>query len=289
MALTVHPLHPLFAAELRGVDLTRAIDDATFEQIRRASESYGVIVFRGQTLSNEQQIAFAGRFGPIEPSVMSYRKDNKHRIPQMEIADVSNLDEHGRPRQANDRMRLLFLGNQLWHSDSSFRAVPGALSMLFSHAVPPSRGETEFTDMRAAYDALDPDMKARIADVEAEHSLMHSRALLGYTDFSDEERAAMPPVRHTLVRTLPWSGRKCLYVGAHAGRVVDWPVSDGMMLLRELMEHATQRQFVFQHQWRVGDLVVWDNRCTMHRGRPYDEAYPRDLRRVTTSDVGGNQ
>lgn len=285
MSLTITPVHPLFAAEIGGVDLSGTLDAATQSSIERAIETYGVVVFRDQSLTNNQQLAFAERFGPIEASVTSYRKDNKVRLDKPGLVDVSNLDENNAPRKADDRLRLMFLGNQLWHTDSSFRAIPGALSMLYAHVVPPRGGDTEFCDMRAAYDALDDDMKAQLEDLEIEHSLMHSRALLGYTDFSAEERAALPPVRHAAVRGLPWSGRKALYLGSHAGEAVGMPLSDGKMLLRELMEHATQRQFVHAHHWRVGDLVIWDNRCTLHRGRPYDEAHPRDLRRVTTSDV----
>lgn len=285
MSLTVTLVHPLFAAEIGGVDLSGDIDDVTLKGIQRAIETYAVLIFRGQSLTNEQQLAFAGRFGPIEPSVTTYRKDNKHRLDKPGLVDVSNLDETGKPRRADDRLRLMFLGNQLWHTDSSFRKIPGALSMLYAHTVPPRGGDTEFCDMRAAYDALDAEIKARIDKLQVEHSLMHSRALLGYTDFSAEERAALPPVVHPAVRTLPWSGRNALYLGSHAGEVIDWPMSDGKMLLRDLMEHATQRQFVHAHHWRVGDLVIWDNRCTMHRGRSYDESYARDLRRVTTSDM----
>ena len=285
MTLTITPMHPLFAAEIQGVDLAQDDIGSAFPAIQRAIEAYAVIIFRGQSLTNAAQVAFAGRFGPIEPTVTSFRNDNKHRIAQKEIVDVSNLDENGRPREANDRLRLMFLGNRLWHTDSSFRAIPGALSMLYAHVVPPAGGDTEFADMRAAYDALEPGLRAQVDGLQAEHALMHSRALLGYTDFSAEERATMPPVLHPMVRTLPWSGRKSLYVGSHAGRVVGQPVGDGMMLLRDLMEHATQRQFVYAHRWAPGDLVIWDNRCTMHRGRAYDEAYARDLRRVTTSDI----
>jgi len=164
--------------------------------------------------------------------------------------------------------------------------VPGALSMLFAHVVPPIGGETEFADLRAAYDALTPAMQARIEDLVVEHSIFHSRGQLGHTDYTDAERAALPPARHRLVRVHPGSGRKTLYLGSHASHVVGWPMPDGRLLLRDLTEHATQREFVHRHTWRVGDLVIWDNRCTLHRGRPYDDAvHPRDLRRVTTKDV----
>ncbi len=221
-------------------------------------------------------------FGGIEPP-------RNHRVQQRlkhaEIADISNLTAQNQLRARDDHRRLDALANQLWHSDASFRAVPGALSMLFAHIVPPAGGETEFADLRAAYDALPASMKARIEDLVVEHSIFHSRGQLGHTDYTDAERAALPSVRHRLVRVHPGSKRKTLYMGSHASHVVGWPMPEGRLLLRDLMEHATQREFVHRHSWRVGDLVVWDNRCTLHRGRPYDDAtYARDLRRVTTKD-----
>jgi len=173
----------------------------------------------------------------------------------------------------------------LWHSDASFRQASGALSMLFAHVVPPVGGETEFADLRAAYDLLSPAMQAKIEGLVCEHSIFHSRSQLGHTDYTEAERAALPPAHHRLVRAHPGSKRKTLYMGAHASHIVGWPVPDGRLLLRELMEHATQREFVYRRSWRVGDLVIWDNRCTLHRGRPYDDSkHPRDLRRVTTRD-----
>jgi alpha-ketoglutarate-dependent 2,4-dichlorophenoxyacetate dioxygenase len=202
------------------------------------------------------------------------------------MADVSNLDVEGRTRGRDDRQRMFSLGNQLWHTDSSFREVPGALSILHLHGAPPSwGGETEFTDMRVAYDALPARRKARLDGLVAEHSLMHSRSLLGFADFSAEERAAMPPVRQPVVRRHEGSGRKTLYLASHASHIIGMPVPDGRMLLRDLIEFATQREFVHTHSWAEGDLVMWDNRCTLHRGRAYDEMEKRDLRRVTTSDA----
>jgi alpha-ketoglutarate-dependent 2,4-dichlorophenoxyacetate dioxygenase len=183
------------------------------------------------------------------------------------------------------RRRLDWLANRLWHTDASFRAVPGALSMLYAHVVPAEGGDTEFADLRAAWDALPEAMQEMIEPLVAEHSIFHSRALIGFTDFTDEERAAMPPVPQRLVRRHPGSGRKMLYLASHASHIIGWPVPDGMLLLRELIEHATQPEFVYRHAWRQGDLVIWDNRCTMHRGRAYDETQPRDLRRITTQDT----
>lgn len=286
MALQIRPLHPLFAAEIAGVDLAAELDDATIGAISDAAARYAVLVFRGQRLTNDGQVAFARRFGEPEISTAVHRAGQKLRL-RPEMADVSNLDPDGKARGRDDRQRMFALGNQLWHTDSSFRRVPGALSMLHAHgAPPPEGGETEFTDLRAAWDELPEAMKRKVEGLVAEHSLMHSRATLGFTDFSPEEHAALPPVRQPVVRLHAGSGRKTLYLASHASHIIGWPVPDGRMLLRELIEFATQARFVHRHLWRLGDLVIWDNRCTMHRGRPYDDTLPRDLRRVTTSDAG---
>jgi len=206
-------------------------------------------------------------------------------LKHAELADISNLDAKNQLRTRDDHRRLDALGNQLWHSDASFRQASGALSMLFAHVVPPAGGETEFADLRAAYDRLSRAMQAKIEGLVCKHSIFHSRGQLGHTDYTEAERAALPPAQHRLVRAHPGSKRKTLYMGSHASHVVGWPLPDGRLLLRDLMEHATQREFIYRHSWRVGDLVIWDNRCTLHRGRPYDDAkHPRDLRRVTTRD-----
>lgn len=284
MTISVARLHETFAAQVSGIDLAHP-DECALGQLAKAIDEYGVVVVRDQTLTNEDQVALGSRFGPLEPSVTRYRADNRQRIERREIVDVSNLDENDRPRAIDDRLRMLLLGNRLWHTDSSFRATPGALSMLYARVIPPAGGETEFADTRAAYDTLPSCLKTRVDGSVAEHALMYSREQLGFNDFSQEERAALPPVRHALVRTSPAHGRRALYMGSHASHIVDLPVPEGRMILRDLLEHATQRERVYAHEWRVGDLVIWDNRCTMHRGKPYDETFPRDLRRVTTSDV----
>jgi alpha-ketoglutarate-dependent 2,4-dichlorophenoxyacetate dioxygenase len=283
MTIAVRQLHPLFVGEVSGVDLAAPLPDPTIDAIRAAIDRYAVLVFHDQRLDDDAQLAFARRFGEIEPP-QTHR--GPRRLKHAEFADISNLDPENRLRAPDDRRRMNALGNRLWHTDASFRRVPGALSMLYAHVVPPEGGETEFADLRAAYDALPAAMKARLEDLVAEHSIFHSRAQIGFTDFSPEERAAMPPVPQRLVRVHPGSKRKTLYLASHASHVIGWPVPDGRLLLRDLIEFATQREFVHRHAWRVGDLVVWDNRCTMHRGRPYeDDRYPRDLRRVTTQDT----
>jgi alpha-ketoglutarate-dependent 2,4-dichlorophenoxyacetate dioxygenase len=285
MTVRVEQVHPLFVAEARGVDVSRPLDAATAAALQDAIDRYAVLVIRGQMLVDDQQIRFAQHFGEPERYVLSYRKNIKLRLEKPEMVDVSNLDAAtAKPLQGDARHRMVNLGNRLWHTDSSFRLPCGGLSMLYAHAVPPAGGETEFADLRAAYEALPAATKERIDGLEAEHSLMHSRALLGFTDFAPEEHAALPPVRQPLVRVHPRTGRKALYLAAHASRIIDMPVAEGRLLLMELTEHATQRQFVYRHVWRVGDLVIWDNRCTMHRGMPFDEGFARDLRRVTTKD-----
>ena len=285
MSVRVDQVHPLFVGEASGVDISRPLDAATAAALQAAIDRYAVLVIRGQALDDHGQIRFARHFGEPERYVLSYRKNVKLRLEKPEMVDVSNLDAaSARPLSGEARHRMVNLGNRLWHTDSSFRLPCGALSMLYAHAVPPSGGETEFADMRAAYEALPEPMQDRIDGLEAEHSLMHSRALLGFTDFAPEEHAALPPVRQPVVRTHPRTGRKAFYLAAHASCIAGMPVAEGRLLMLELMEHATQRAFVHRHGWRVGDLVIWDNRCTMHRGMPFDESFARDLRRVTTKD-----
>ena len=278
----VRQLHPQFVGEVSGVDLASKLAPETVRELNDAINRYAVLVFHDQKLDDDTLLGLGQLFGDVEPP-------RNHRVVQRlkhaALADISNLDASNKLRARDDHRRLDALANQLWHSDASFREVPGALSMLFAHVVPPIGGETEFADLRAAYDALPAETKARIDSLIAEHSIFHSRGLLGHTDYTDAERAALPTVRHKLVRTHPGSKRKTLYMGSHASHILGWPMPDGRLLLRDLMEHATQREFVHRHHWRVGDLVIWDNRCTLHRGRPYDDAkHPRDLRRVTTKD-----
>jgi alpha-ketoglutarate-dependent 2,4-dichlorophenoxyacetate dioxygenase len=286
MSLDIKQLHPLFVGEVSGVELSVPLPAATSAALDAAIDRYAVLVFHGQRLDDDAQLAFARRFGPIEPP-QAY--SGARRLKHAEFADVSNLDADGRPRRPDDRRRMNALGNRLWHTDASFRRVPGALSMLYAHEIPaPSPkgdGETEFADLRAAYDALSEAMKDQIGPLAAEHSIFHSRATIGFTDFTEDERAAMPPAPQRLVRVHPGSGRKTLYLASHASHITGWPVPEGMLLLRDLIEHATQLEFVYTHRWRKGDLVIWDNRCTMHRGRPFDETQRRDLRRVTTQDT----
>lgn len=283
MPIAIRQLHPLFAAEVSGVKLSPELDDSVIAALDDAINTYSVLVFHDQQLDDDALLAFGRRFGTIA-APRNHRAER--RLPRGEIADISNLDTKGDVRGRDDHRRLDSLANMLWHSDASFRPVSGALSMLYAHVVPPKGGNTEFADLRAAYDTLDDETRARIDGLVCHHSVFHSRGLLGHAEYTEAERASLPTVRHPLVRTHPGSGRKTLYMGAHAESIDGWPVPEGRLLIRDLMDHATQRQFVFAHEWRVGDLVIWDNRCTLHRGRPYDDAtHKRDLRRVTTQDM----
>ena len=284
--VSVKQLHPLFVGEISGIDVSLPLSPPDHKAIVDAIDRYAVVVFHGQKLDDATQIAFASQFGPVEASAAKLRqRDIKHRLPSNEIADISNLDSEGKVLQPEARRRLDWLGNRLWHTDASFRRVPGALSLLYAHIVPPEGGETEFADMRAAYDALPDRTKKELVGLVAEHSIWRSREQLGVVKYSEEELASLPPVPQRVVRTHPGSGRKTLYVASHASHILGRPVADGRLLLLDLIEHATQPRFVHSHTWKQGDLVIWDNRCTMHRARPFDTTQVRDLRRVTTRDV----
>ena len=284
MTITVNPLSPAFVAEIGNVDLRKPVDPQTLGEIVAALDTYGVVVFHDQRLTDDQQIAFSALFGPLETSRQTLRPDFKPRL-NTHISDVSNLDHQNKLLDRENRRWMQGLANRLWHTDSSFKRLQAKYSLLSAHVVPPKGGETEFADMRAAYDALPDDMKRRIEGLVVEHSIYNSRAALGFTDFVEEERKGLPPVPHALVWTHPGSKRKTLYLASHAGRIFGMPVPEGRMLLHDLIEHATQRRFVHTHHWKVGDLVIWDDRCTMHRARDFDMTTPRDMRRTTVSDV----
>lgn len=288
MAITVCPVTPTFAAEIGDVDLSRPLDAADLLQIKEAFATYAVLVFSDQQLAQDQHLDFAKNFGPLETTIALYRKDMALRV-RSEFADVSNLDPEGKVWGKESRQRMFQLGNRLWHTDSSFKRLPARASLLYSRSIAPIGGHTEFADERAAYDALPEDMKRRLAGLVAEHSIFNSRARLGFTNFSDEERQEMPPVAQVLVRTIPESRRKSLYVASHAGRILGMPEEEGRALIDELIAHATQRQFVYTHRWRVNDLVMWDNRCTMHRGTEFDDLrWKRDVQRATVADVANS-
>jgi alpha-ketoglutarate-dependent 2,4-dichlorophenoxyacetate dioxygenase len=283
MGASVWPVTEQFVAEIGDVDLTR-LSEADFRVIENAFNRYAVLVFPDQALAQDQHVAFARRFGPIDKSMVVQVEGAQARVP-IEIADVSNLDARGEIMALDNRLRLFQLGNQLWHTDSAFKQVPAKASLLYQRSIAQTGGQTEFADMRAAWDALPQATQRRIDGLIAEHAIAYSRAKLGFP-MTESEQRALPPVKQVLVRRHPGSGRKCLYLAAHAGRILGMPDAEGQALLAELTEFATQRRFVHSHRWRVNDLVMWDNRCTMHRGRPFDDQrWKRDAQRATVEDV----
>jgi len=283
--MTLYPVTEDFAAEIGDIDLSQPLSSAQHAEVEAAFNRYAVLIFPDQKLTIEQHLDFARTFGPLETTIHALRSDAQLRL-RPEIADVSNLSVGDSIWAENSRKRMFEMANRIWHTDSSFKRVPAKASLLYARSTPPVGGQTEYADMRAAYDALPADMKQRLRGLVAEHAIMYSRNRLGFTDFSDEENRELPPVPQVLVRRHPGSGRMGLYLASHAGRIFGMDQTEAEALLRQLMDHATQRRFVYTHRWRVRDLVMWDNRCTMHRGRPYDDLrWPRDMQRATVSDV----
>lgn len=282
MPVAIQPLHPVFAEEVSGVDCTRPLPADAVTAIEAGMDQYAVLVFRDQMLTDEQQIAFTRHFGELEKynTPGHIRKQQASRLGPG-IADFSNLDKSGRIMSEQDRVWFFKLGDRLWHSDSSFRPVPAKYSLLSGRVIPSWGANTEFADMRAAYDALDERCRQEVEDLVCEHSLMFSREAIGFTDLTPEERTAFRPVRQRLVRTHPVTGRKSLFLSSHAGTILGWTVPEARMFLRDLTEFATKDRFVYAHEWRVGDLVIWDNRTTMHRARRFDRNEVRDVRRTT--------
>jgi len=288
MTITVFPVTPGFVAEIGDIDLSTPLAPTELLAIEQAFTTHAVLIFPDQRLSQDQHLDFARNFGPLETTIALFRKDTKLRV-RKEFADVSNLDADNKVWGENSRRRLFELGNRLWHTDSSFKRLPARASLLYARSIPPVGGHTEFADERAAYDALPEDMKRRLQGLVAEHSIFNSRGRLGFTEFNDDEREAMPPVPQALVRVIPESGRRSLYLASHAGRIFGMPEPEGRALIDELLAHATQRQFVYTHRWRVNDLVIWDDRCTMHRGTGFDDLrWQRDMQRATVSDIANS-
>jgi alpha-ketoglutarate-dependent 2,4-dichlorophenoxyacetate dioxygenase len=279
--MKIRQIHPVFVGEVSDIDITRPLSPDDVAAIDAGMNEHAVLVFHDQQLTDEQQMAFTVNFGALENARGGNITKEEDRRLQVGMNDVSNLDRQGQPLDRESRQRWFNLGNMLWHSDSSFRAIPAKWSLLSARVVNPVGGNTEYADMRAAYDALDAATKALIEDLVCEHSLMYSRGSLGMLEYSEEERAMFRPVRQRLVRTHPATGRKSLYLASHAGAIVGMPMAEARILLRDLTEHATQPQFVYVHRWRPWDFVMWDNRRTMHRVRRYDDKQPRDMRRTT--------
>jgi alpha-ketoglutarate-dependent 2,4-dichlorophenoxyacetate dioxygenase len=285
VGIQVSPVTPTFVAEIGDVDLSRPLAAADEAAIKAAFWNYAVLIFPEQDLSPQQHIDFAKRFGPVETDRVLDAKVTPQRLEDA-FADISNLTPEGKIWKEDSRQRAYKAGNKLWHTDSSFRYRPGLASMLYSRTVAPLGGHTEFADQRAAYDALPEAMKGRLEGLVAEHSIAESRRKSGFTEFNADESRRLPPVPQVLVRTIPQSGRKSLYLASHIGRIFEMPEAEGRALVAELIAHTTQRQFVYTHRWRPRDLVMWDNRCTMHRGRDYDDLrWVRDMRRTTVSDI----
>ncbi len=286
MPVSIRPINPRradFVAEATGIDIAAGVSKADAAEIEAAMDRYAVLVLPGQEITDEQQYAFSRNFGPMETATGDFQPVETRRL-SMDINDISNLDPKGEVLARDDRRRLFGLGNMLWHTDSSFKPTPAKYSLLSGRVIPEEGGNTEFADMRAAWDDLDPKLQAECMGLVAEHSQLYSRGSLGIVDFTDAERASFAPVPQRLVRRHAGSGRLCLYLASHAGTIRGWPVPEARLFLKDLTEHATQREYVYSHRWRPYDLVIWDNRAVMHRARRYDHTKPRDLHRTTVAD-----
>jgi alpha-ketoglutarate-dependent 2,4-dichlorophenoxyacetate dioxygenase len=282
MTVVISPMPNTFAGEASAIDCAKPLDERDINAIHEGMAKHAVLVFHDQPLTDEEQLAFTKRFGDIEryETPGHIRKRGEERLGSG-VADFSNLTRNGSLMTPDDRIWLFKLGDRLWHSDSSFRPITAGYSLLSGRAIPARGGETEFADMRAAYDALEDETKAEIEDLICEHSLIYSREAIGFFDLTPEERNHFQPVRHRLVRVDARTGRKSLFLSAHAGAIVGWTIPEARMFLRDLTEHATQPQFVYRHRWRTRDLVMWDNRTTMHRARRFHPGEVRDVRRTT--------
>ncbi len=283
MSISIKELTPGFVGEVSGIDITQPLSPEQAATLEAGMDRYAVLVYHDQPFTDEQQKAFSRNFGELENTAGGNVTKAAERRLDYQMADVSNLGPDHKPLARDDRRRLFNLGNQLWHSDSSFRAIPAKFSLLSGRIVVDSGGNTEFADMRAAYDALDDKTKAEIEDLVCEHSLIYSRGSLGFTELTDEEKQMFKPVRQRLVRTHPVTGRKSLYLSSHSGTIVGWPMPEARAFLRDLTEHAVQPRFTYSHKWKQYDLVMWDNRTTMHRVRRFDETKVRDMRRTTVA------
>src|SRR5689334_6798765 len=289
MSLTIEPIDPVnrpfFAGAVSGCDVTRSLSHEDIISLHAGMDRFGVLVFRDQRIDDDQQIAFSRSLGPLDQATGDIVAAPEERRLSMDLNDISNQDKHNRVLARDDRRRLFELGNLLWHSDSSFKPVPAKYSILSARRIPRTGGNTEFADMRAAYDALDDETKAELHDLICLHSQLFSRGTLGFTDFTDAEREKWTPVRQRLVRRHPSTGRLSLYLSSHAGAIEGWPVPEARALLRDLTEHATKRPFVYAHVWRQHDLVMWDNRVAMHRARRFDHTEVRDMRPTTLTNA----
>jgi alpha-ketoglutarate-dependent 2,4-dichlorophenoxyacetate dioxygenase len=284
MTISVRSIHPLFVAEVGGVQICDPVDGATYLAIRAAFEEHQILVFRGQRLDDDGQMAFSRLFGELQKTLKANPGVGTY------FARQSNLDLNSSELiPETDRRMLHARANMLWHSDSSYREVPALCSLLAAHLVPPVGGNTEFATMRASYQALPESMKQRIQGLRAEHSLMHSRSLVDPRALNEEMRAELGCAQHFVIRRNPVNGRKSLYLGAHASHIIGWPLDKGHALLKELTEFTTQPRFVYSHTWNVGDMVLWDNRCTLHRATPFELGQHKRLLQRTTVEGDPNE
>lgn len=284
MTLQIQPFASVLGAEVSGVTLAGLDDPAILAQLRAGMDRHAVLVFRDQPLTSEQQLAFAERFDGTLHTKTSTAALGNNRFGNDALTDISNTGADGTILPADDRRRMNGIANRLWHTDASFQDPPGRYSLLSAQTIPPVRADTEFADMRAAYDALSDEQKAALEGLRVLHSIAYSREVMGF-HFQEGEKETLKGAVHPLVRVLP-SGRRSLYLASHAQEILEMPVPEGRLLLRDLIEHATQPRFVYSHEWRANDLVIWDNRTTMHRARSFDDKkHRRELRRTTTLDL----
>lgn len=287
MTIAIKQLHKDFVGQVSGLDLSKPLSLADIKQIEEGMDKFGILIFHNQYITDEQQIAYTRNFGELELHIGSNVLKADERRLSLEFADVSNLDQSGEVLKRGDRRRMFNLGNRLWHSDSSFRVTPSKFSLLSCRSTPDTGGNTEFSFMPAVYDALNEETKKEIESLITEHSLIYSRGQLGFSDFSEEEKTMFAPVRHALVRKNEFTRRKSIYLSAHIGTIIGWEMPEARDFIREMMEHATQRSFVYSHKWTAGDLIMWDNRQCMHRVRPIrDTEEKRDMRRTTVAGPG---
>lgn len=285
MSITFRKLHPVLGAEVSAIDLRTARDRSTLERIRAGMDEHAVLVFRDQSMTVKDQLDFAQRLDGKLHTKTGISALVKNRLGDVPVADISNVDGDGKLLPSDDRRRLYSLANRLWHTDGSFQDPAGRYSTLYACVIPPVRSDTQFADMRAAYDALDEETRKILEGLTAHHSIAYSRQTLGFS-FSQEEQNILKGAVHPMIRVNPRTGRRSVYVASHANRVMEWPVAEGRLLIWDLIARATQPEKIYSHEWRPGDLVIWDNLATMHRGTPFDDSkYQRELRRVTTIDV----
>lgn len=290
MALSIHPIDPIhlpnFIGEVAGFDMRRPATTDEIHMLSAGMDRFAALVFREQNVTDEQQLDFTRRFGPLEEATGDISLQSKQRRLRSDVNDISNLDENNQRMAVDDRRRLLLFTNRNWHSDSSYKPTPAKYSLLSARIVPSVDANTEFADMRAAYDELDTTLKSMVEDLVALHSQFYQRSQLGYTldDFSESEKRYFTPVPQRLVRRHPVTGRKSLFLSGHAGGIVGWSMPEARVLLRDLTEHATRRKFVYSHRWLKYDLVMWDNRVIMHRATRYDGSEVRELHRTTVAD-----